>query len=108
MSAPAGPDRAALDERLADLRALMATHGGGVELAGVGGDGSVRLRFTGLCAGCRLRPLTFASTIEPALTGVSGVRHVEADGARISEEAVARMRHYHREALLPGSAAEHQ
>lgn len=108
MSAPPGPDRTALDERLAGVRRLMATHGGGVELVGVGTDGSVRLRFTGLCGGCRLRPLTFAQTIEPALAGVPGVGHVEADGARISEEAVARMRHYHREALLPPSGEEQQ
>lgn len=105
MSAAPGPDRAALDERLAQLRRVMATHGGGVELVSVGGDGGVRLRFTGLCAGCRLRPLTFAQTIQPALAGVPGIGQVDADGARISQEAVARMRRYHREALLPAPGA---
>jgi Fe-S cluster biogenesis protein NfuA len=88
-------DIEALERRVARVSEAMATHGGGIELVGVDRRGGVRVRFTGLCSGCQLRPLTFVETIEPALQAIPGVDSVHADGARISEEALARIRYYH-------------
>ena len=51
----------------------------------------MRLRFTGMCTGCHLRPLTTASTIRPALLSLDGVTAVEIEGSRISAEAEARL-----------------
>jgi Fe-S cluster biogenesis protein NfuA len=93
MSAP-GHESHELTHRIEHVSRAMAAHGGGIELVEVERDGTVRLRFTGLCAGCQLRPLTFAETIEPALTALPEVDRVVADGARVSDEALARMRHY--------------
>jgi Fe-S cluster biogenesis protein NfuA len=89
-----GPDPDALNARVELVSAAMATHGGGLELAEVDPSGRVRVRFTGLCASCQLRPLTFVETIAPALESLPGVAGVSADGARISEHAMARLRHY--------------
>jgi Fe-S cluster biogenesis protein NfuA len=77
-------------ERLEDLRPALDAHAGGVELVGVE-DGVVRLRFTGMCTGCHLRPLTMFSTIRPALLDLEGITAVEAEGSRISAEAEARL-----------------
>lgn len=88
-------DHDALAQRVAHVSRAMSAHGGGIEIVNVDAHGAVRLRFTGLCSGCQLRPLTFAETVEPAIRSLEGVNAVEADGARISEEALARLRHYH-------------
>jgi Fe-S cluster biogenesis protein NfuA len=77
-------------ERLERLRPVLAAHAGGIELVEVDG-GTVRLRFTGMCTGCHLRPLTTASTIRPALLELAGVEAVEIEGSRISAEAEARL-----------------
>jgi Fe-S cluster biogenesis protein NfuA len=77
-------------ERLEKLRPALDAHAGGVELVGVE-EGVVRLRFTGMCTGCHLRPLTMASTIRPALLDLEGITAVEAEGSRISAEAEARL-----------------
>jgi Fe-S cluster biogenesis protein NfuA len=76
--------------RLEELRPALDAHAGGVEVVSVEG-GVVRLRFTGMCAGCPLRPVTTASTIRPALLALDGVRAVEVEGSRISAEAEARL-----------------
>jgi Fe-S cluster biogenesis protein NfuA len=81
--------RAVLD-RLEELRPALAAHAGGVELVEVAGS-VVRLRYTGMCAGCHLRPLTTASTVRPALLALEGVSEVEIEGSRISAEAEARL-----------------
>jgi len=80
----------AIEARLEALRPVLDAHAGGVELVEVRG-GVVRLRFTGMCAGCHLRPLTTASTIRPALLALDGVSDVEIEGSRISAEAEARL-----------------
>ena len=54
-------------------------------------DGVVRLRYTGMCTGCPLRPVTTASTVRPALLDVEGIEAVEVEGSRISAEAEARL-----------------
>jgi Fe-S cluster biogenesis protein NfuA len=81
---------AAVLERLEELRPALDAHAGGVELVEVD-RGVVRLRFTGMCTGCPLRPLTTASTIRPALLSLEGVEAVEIEGSRISAEAEARL-----------------
>jgi Fe-S cluster biogenesis protein NfuA len=81
---------AALRARLEELRPALAAHAGGIELVEFN-RGVVRLRFTGMCTGCHLRPLTTASTIRPALLAVDGVTSVEIEGSRISAEAEARL-----------------
>jgi Fe-S cluster biogenesis protein NfuA len=82
--------RSAVLARIEELRPALDAHAGGVELVAVE-DGVVRLRFTGMCTGCPLRPLTTASTIRPALLALEGVQAVEVEGARISSEAEARL-----------------
>ena len=80
----------AVQERLAELAPVLGAHAGGIDLVGVDG-GVVRLRFTGMCTGCHLRPLTTASTIRPALLALAGVTAVEVEGSRVSAEAEARL-----------------
>jgi Fe-S cluster biogenesis protein NfuA len=82
--------RAAVIARLDELRPALEAHAGGVELIEVDAS-TVRLRYTGMCTGCPLRPLTTASTIRPALLSVRGVTEVQIEGSRISAEAEARL-----------------
>ena len=77
-------------ERLERLRPVLDAHAGGIEIVEVRGS-TVRLRFTGMCTGCHLRPLTTASTIRPALLELAGVEAVEIEGSRVSAEAEARL-----------------
>lgn len=95
MSALAAVDGEQLERRIRDVSRAMAAHGGGIELVSVDARGKVRVRFVGLCAACQLRPLTFSATIEPALGAVDGVTEVQGDGARVSDEALERIRRYH-------------
>jgi Fe-S cluster biogenesis protein NfuA len=76
--------------RIEQLRPALDAHAGGIELVSVE-RGVVRLRFTGMCTGCPLRPVTTASTIRPALLELDGVTAVEVEGSRISAEAEARL-----------------
>ena len=80
----------AVQECLERMRPVLDAHAGGIELVEVEGS-TVRLRFTGMCTGCHLRPLTTASTIRPALLELQGVEAVEIEGSRISAEAEARL-----------------
>jgi Fe-S cluster biogenesis protein NfuA len=82
--------RNAVLARIEELRPALDAHAGGVELVAVQ-EGVVRLRFTGMCTGCPLRPVTTASTIRPALLELQGVTAVEIEGSRISAEAEARL-----------------
>jgi Fe-S cluster biogenesis protein NfuA len=77
-------------DRLDELRPALEAHAGGIELIAID-NGTVRLRYTGMCTGCPLRPLTTASTIRPALLSVAGITAVEIEGSRISPEAEARL-----------------
>jgi Fe-S cluster biogenesis protein NfuA len=85
-----GPMTTAVLECLEQLRPALDAHAGGIEFVGVTGS-TVRLRFTGMCTGCHLRPLTMASTIRPTLLELAGVEAVEIEGSRISAEAEARL-----------------
>jgi Fe-S cluster biogenesis protein NfuA len=82
--------KSAVLKALADLGPALDAHAGGVELVEIE-RGVVRLRFTGMCTGCPLRPLTTASTIRPALLALEGIDAVEVEGSRISAEAEARL-----------------
>jgi Fe-S cluster biogenesis protein NfuA len=81
---------AAVRDRLEELQPILGAHAGGIELVEVRGS-TVRLRFTGMCTGCHLRPLTTASTVRPALLDLTGIDRVEIEGSRISAEAEARL-----------------
>ena len=96
--------RAAVLARLEELRPVLDAHAGGIELVEVD-RGVVRLRFTGMCTGCHLRPLTTASTIRPALLALDGVTSVEIEGSRISAEAEARLAAAFASGSCPGAAA---
>lgn len=85
-------DRDGLKRQLDGLERKLAWHAGGVDLVGVTADGVVELRFTGMCTGCPLRPMTMEATIRPALMRVDGVREVTATGARLPEEVVVQLR----------------
>ena len=87
-------DGAALALRIEEVCRLMRAHAGAIELVEVSTAGAVRVRFTGMCAGCMFRPLTMRGTIAPALAAIAGVSAVHADGARISEESAARLASY--------------
>ncbi|HUB75854.1 MAG TPA: NifU family protein [Solirubrobacteraceae bacterium] len=91
----------ALEARLRQLRAVMRSHGGTIELVGCDAAGVVTLRFAGACCGCPYRPLTLAATIRPALEALPGVSEVRAGGARLSDEALSRIRSYFEGAAPP-------
>lgn len=79
-----------VEEQLESLRPILSAHAGGVELVSIT-DGVVRIRYTGMCTGCHLRPATTAGTVRPALLALDGVTAVEVDGSRISAQAEARL-----------------
>lgn len=79
------PVRARVDA----LDRMLKSHAGGLELLGVDPHGVVRIRLTGMCAGCELKPVTVVSVIEPALQALPGVSAVQIVGGRVSEHAMA-------------------
>jgi Fe-S cluster biogenesis protein NfuA len=81
---------AGIHARLDELRPALEAHAGGIELLDIEA-GTVRLRYTGMCTGCPLRPLTTASTVRPALLSLPGINDVQIEGSRISAEAEARL-----------------
>jgi len=76
--------------RVGELGVVLGAHAGGIDLVEVA-NGVARVRYTGMCTGCMLRPLTTASTVRPALLELDGVESVEVEGSRISAEAEARI-----------------
>jgi Fe-S cluster biogenesis protein NfuA len=80
-------DKAELDRRMMAVQKLLNWHLGSIELAGVSADGTVKVRFTGACAGCPLKPVTLTATVRRLLADVKGVTRVEAIGVNISPEA---------------------
>lgn len=81
--------RPAVQLRVQALDTLLRSHAGGIELQSVDEQGVVRVRFTGMCVGCELRPVTATRVIEPALRALGGVTAVEIAGGRVSEQAQA-------------------
>jgi Fe-S cluster biogenesis protein NfuA len=86
--------KARVEQRLDDLRRLLRTHAGSVDLLELSPDGVVRIRLTGLCQACPLKPVTTAGTLRPALLSIEGVEAVEVEGAHLSDEAEARLQGY--------------
>lgn len=78
--------------RVAALDRMLRSHAGGLALDGVDARGVVRVRFTGMCVGCELKPVTAATVIAPALAALEGVHGVEIAGGRVSEHALAALR----------------
>ena len=76
--------------RIDELGVVLGAHAGGIDLVEIVG-GVARVRYTGMCTGCPLRPLTTASTVRPALLELDGIESVEVEGSRISAEAEARL-----------------
>jgi Fe-S cluster biogenesis protein NfuA len=81
-------------ERVTEVSNLLKSHAGGLELVDVSDSGVVSLRFTGMCTGCPLKPLTMAGTVRPAFLAIAGVVGVEAEGSRTSVEAEERLARY--------------
>jgi Fe-S cluster biogenesis protein NfuA len=80
---------AAVQVRVQALDSMLRSHAGGLELQSFDERGVVRVRFTGMCVGCELRPVTAARVVEPALRALEGVTAVEIAGGRVSEHAQA-------------------
>lgn len=86
----AAPPRGRVERALDELNRALRSHGGGVEQVGDVEGGVLRLRMTGMCAGCLYRPLTTISTLRPFIAEQLGL-DVEVTGARISDEAERRL-----------------
>lgn len=62
-----------------EVRPMLSTHGGGVDLVGVTKDGTVKVRLTGGCCGCPSAQATLTEVIENAIKNkVPEVKKVEA------------------------------
>jgi len=79
----------AVQLRVQALDSMLRSHAGGLELQSFDERGVARVRFTGMCVGCELRPVTAARVVEPALRALAGVSAVEIAGGRVSEHAQA-------------------
>jgi Fe-S cluster biogenesis protein NfuA/nitrite reductase/ring-hydroxylating ferredoxin subunit len=58
---------ARIEQALAGVRPYLGSHGGDVELLGVGDDGVVRLRMLGSCDGCPSSSVTLKLAVEGAI-----------------------------------------
>jgi Fe-S cluster biogenesis protein NfuA len=83
--------RREIDQRVRLVSGLLSAHAGGIELEELAPDGSVRVRFVGMCTGCPFKGLTLTATVQPMLREVQGVTRVEAIGVRLSDEAEKRL-----------------
>jgi Fe-S cluster biogenesis protein NfuA len=94
MGRDGGPvdDQAQVGAAARRVTALFRSHGGSVEVAGTDAAGAVRVRFGGMCSGCPSQAACLQHTVRPRLMAVPGVTSVTATGARVSEEAAARLR----------------
>lgn len=62
-----------------EVRPMLSTHGGGVELVDVTKEGTVKVRLTGGCCGCPSATATLTEVIETAIKKkVPEVKKVEA------------------------------
>ncbi len=84
-------DKEKLNQVVELLSRLIRSHGGGIELTGVTDEGVVSIRFTGMCVGCELKPMTAATAIRPALFELDGVTGVNVSGVHLSAEAESRI-----------------
>src|SRR5207342_3700909 len=56
-----------VEQALESVRPYLGSHGGDVELLGVGEDGTVRLRLLGSCDGCPSSAVTLKLAVEGAI-----------------------------------------
>jgi Fe-S cluster biogenesis protein NfuA len=62
-----------------EIRPMLASHGGSVELVEVTGDNVVKVRLTGGCAGCPGAQMTLTGVVEQTLKSrIPEVNKVEA------------------------------
>jgi Fe-S cluster biogenesis protein NfuA len=62
-----------------EVKPMLSTHGGGVELVEVTEDGTVKVKLTGGCCGCPSAQMTLTQVIEGAIKAkVPQVKKVEA------------------------------
>lgn len=73
--------RARVEAALDGVRPYLASHGGGVQVVGVG-DGVVRLRLEGSCDGCGSSQVTLQHAVEGAvLEAAPEIARIEVEGA---------------------------
>jgi Fe-S cluster biogenesis protein NfuA len=85
------PDADEVGRRVGSLSKVLHAHAGGLELTACDHDGTVGVRFTGMCTGCPLRPVTLAGLVRPALLELEGVERVHSEGGRMSRHAEERL-----------------
>ena len=62
-----------------EVRPMLSMHGGGIELVDVTEDGTVKVKLTGGCCGCRSAQATLTDVVENAIKAkVPQVKKVEA------------------------------
>ena len=62
-----------------EVRPMLSTHGGNIELLALSDDGIVKVRLTGGCAGCPSAQMTLATVVEAAIKSrLPQVKKVEA------------------------------
>jgi Fe-S cluster biogenesis protein NfuA len=75
------PVEARVAGALEEVRPYLESHGGDVELLGVG-DGAVRLRLEGSCSGCPSSAMTLKNAIEQEIRKAAPeIEDIEAEGA---------------------------
>ena len=62
-----------------EVRPMLSTHGGGVELVEVSEDGIAKVKLTGGCMGCPSAQMTLVGVVESAIKAkVPQIKKVEA------------------------------
>jgi len=73
------------------VRPAIRGHAGDIRLVDIGGQGEITVEFSGACEACPLRPVTFATAVQPAFRGIAGVAGVRCESVRVSPHAMRRM-----------------
>jgi Fe-S cluster biogenesis protein NfuA len=79
---------AILDRR---VRPAIRGHAGDIRLVDISDQGEIAVEFSGACQACPLRPVTFATAVQPAFSGIAGVAGVRCESVRMSPHAMRRM-----------------
>lgn len=87
-------DDGALKASIEHVSELLKAHGGGLELESCSTDGDVVVRFTGMCTGCKYKPVTMASVVRQEIMTVPGIKSVSSEGSRTSPYAEERLARY--------------
>ena len=85
-----------------EIRPQLQAHGGDIELLGVSGDGTVRIRLLGQCAACPASHLTLENLIEAVLKEkVPGVTEISVTQS-VSDELIRDALRFLRKGVRPG------